>query len=423
MDGYQLTRSLLVLCSSLSLFACGNSTESPQASASAPVVEQRQEEPLIGGVEAFSRKLNAVGTVGTLNSEGRYERWCTASLIGPRTVLTARHCVIMMSGPLRGHHLVDLMPVYFAVGPDARSPERLVEAIAADLSPVNQGGFLALGNDVAVYHLAAPIDDVEPLKVAEMPLREEDIGKRYTTLGYGVKDNDEDVNGPERIVRRMGQVTLRALQGRIFKLMFGSFDAMYSELVEVYGPEEARKFEADMRDAYKNLVLVRGYEAWLGHLPGDVQTCRGDSGGPLLGKVAVGPDGKLENQLFGVVSGSWFSNQLRCDYGMVYATIGPRTREFIARAYQYQDPCVGLTVRGTCDGTIAIRCSDKGEGARRVFRMDCADVDMVCAPNPAGVVGCVDPDEVVNGVGGQVTTRPALPTFEQLRQWMGVPAP
>lgn len=100
--------------------------------------ETQQE--IIGGFRATGKALNAVGTVGMKAFDGRYSYFCSATLIAPKLVLTAKHCAMVLSGPFAGMKLVNVMPIHFAIGPSAGAPIRIVEAIAADLSPLHEGG-------------------------------------------------------------------------------------------------------------------------------------------------------------------------------------------------------------------------------------------------------------------------------------------
>src|SRR5207237_8143012 len=141
-------------------------------------------------------------------------------------------------GPAAGMKLVNLVPIYFAVGPDATNPVKVVEAIASSISPVEGGaGFVGLGNDVALYQLIEPIKDVTPFKVSEAPLKDAqgsskgDIGTRFIGIGFGAKDIVEDITGERSGIRRMGSATLRALKGQSFQLLLGSFQAFVDTLV------------------------------------------------------------------------------------------------------------------------------------------------------------------------------------------------
>lgn len=363
----------------LALVACeGGATFTEQ--------QQRENEAqeLMRGFDAPGKALNAIGTVGMKGKDGKFEFFCTATLIAPDKVLTAKHCAIVLDGPLTGMKLVNLVPVFFAIGPDSKNPIRLVEAIAADLSPVNEGGFVGLGNDVALYHLSEKITDVEPMAVTSASLAAGDLGRAYASIGYGSADNYEDLTGRLAATRKAGRTTLRALEGKAFELMLGSLDAFLNQMIGIYGQETVDIYKDIIVGWYNNTVILKDYEVWTGNTSGDSQTCHGDSGGPLVGRQNGKPI------IYGVVSGGWFSSQLTCDYGTYYAAIGPRTQEMIAAAMQYADPCMGLSAQGICDGDVARRCSDKWEGDRALTEFDCAMVGQVCGQGADGRAACLD---------------------------------
>ena len=53
---------------------------------------------IIGGVEATGATLNAIGAVGNKDGDAGFSYFCTATLIAPDLVLTAKHCAT--EGPL-----------------------------------------------------------------------------------------------------------------------------------------------------------------------------------------------------------------------------------------------------------------------------------------------------------------------------------
>ena len=365
----------------------------------------------IGGVEALGSSLNAIGTVGMM-VDGHYRFFCSASLIGPTTVLTAKHCALDLG---TGMKLVNLVPIYFAVGPDANNPTRTVEAVAADVSPVESGGFVGLGNDVAIYHLREPVTDVTPLKVANFALQEEDVGKKLLGVGYGSKDAYEDLTGQLQAHRRMGTKTLQARSGKAFELMLGSFEGFLDSLASIYGREAVEQVRSELQKMYDDTTILVDYEVWAGHVSGDSQTCHGDSGGPLIAKVA-NESGQVEKMIFGVVSGGWFSRDLPCDYGTYYATFGSRTQALIESTLAWSDPCAGgLTEMGRCEGTEAVRCTGKWEGNRRATRVDCGVLDLACGQDAVGQVACVDPASAPGTLAHEELAEGETPTVEVVR--------
>ena len=287
-----------VLASTLTATALGGCVASDEVG----VTDTAEE--LIGGVPASSAHLDAVGSLGTPLSRTPMTPFCTATLITPTVVLTAQHC------------LEDLTPdqVFFLIGADGRAPKRVVPTARFVIEDTVQGGFIGLGADVAIIHLAQPVNDVRPLGYARLDARR--VGDRFTTIGYGVQNADEDSD-----TRMAGSVTLRGIGGRVFERMFGSIEAFAAEapnLAPPVKPEEVAPFFAET-------LFLDDYEALFGNVLGDAQNCFGDSGGPVIQRAG----NKL--QVVGVVSGGIASNRLLCDYGGVFAVFGPAAFDMIQR--------------------------------------------------------------------------------------------
>src|SRR3954469_12250726 len=329
--GASMNRSLsrvLAAVAAASLVAC---SQQP--------ADEANSDDIIGGVDGSAKSLNAIGTIGVKDDAGNFQFFCSGSLIGPHTVITAKHCAMVLDGVLAGMKLVNLEPIYFAVGPDSKHPIKVIEAIAADLSKVDGGGFVGLGNDVAVYQLIQNVTDVTPLRVASGALTDKDMNKKFIGVGFGAQDVYEDLTGDLKATRAMGTETSRALKGKAFELMLGNFQAFYDQLVYEYGKDVVDENMDIVQSWWNDTTVLEGYEAWFGNAAGDVQTCHGDSGGPVLHKATA--EGKITDRsnssasIYGVVSGGWHSRDLTCDYGTFYATIGPKTLEMVQAALKY----------------------------------------------------------------------------------------
>jgi hypothetical protein len=376
------------------------------------------EQLIIGGVAANSPKLNAIGTLGFIET---YEDWetgeqvetyfpfCTASLIASKTVLTAKHCVQAVQDYAAEAGYIPA----FGIGPDAWNPQRKVEIVAWETAPVNTGGILEIGHDVGVVHLAQAVTDLPLVKYAQ--LTQADVGKRFGAIGYGIM-NAANARGP----RLAGNVTVNALEGKWYELMFGNYDAfrkwvhdMGYDWFDGGGDGDVGDGDGDgdgdddgdgdggydpdqyWRELYENTQLLPGYEADVGRKKGDVQPCRGDSGGPLV-KSAGG-----ELVSYGVTSAAIHGTTLDCDKGSIYAVFGPEVLTFIDQAKQWVDPCETLTTHGVCDGDTVLRCTRRDEGERRSIETDCSLFGETCALTPSNEAVCVGIGEEPLGTDGQ----------------------
>ncbi|MDB4944002.1 MAG: hypothetical protein JWP97_3536 [Labilithrix sp.] len=352
-----------------SAFACSSQPEGAGATA----------DEIVGGVEASGASLDAIGTLGNKQDAG-FQYFCTATLIAPDLVLTAKHCAT--EGPPENHRYMADTDVYFAVGADSTKPRETVKAKAVVISPINEGGFVKYGSDVALYVLETPITDVKPLPYATASLGKDQVGKTLTAVGYGVRDRESNSGQ-----RRAGAVTLRAASGSPMKAMFDTKDAFLAYLTEKEGASYVASNQSSLDELW-DFTLLDGYEAYVGLGTDDAQPCSGDSGGPLVRK---GANGTLE--VVAVVSGSFKGDTYRCSLlGEAYATFGPKVQELIRDT----KACKGVSIEGSCDGTTAVRCVSDAEGPQKVTKTDCSLINQVCKVDGAGKAACVDDDAPAN---------------------------
>jgi len=359
------------------------------------------ESDITGGVRPGGQALAAVAYL-----YGGVQTNCTATLIAPKLVLTAKHCAPAVS-------------IYFRLG----TPERFeVSVVRRFDAKRDTGGFAELGLDLTVLELQRPVTNIEPMKVLSGALPEIAVGARFGAVGWGGHTNrlvyyDE---GSEWV----GTLMLQGTRGAPFLQRFGSEQGIYeaalrARLGDRYTPlfpENARR-----RNEAKKLAafqLEEGAEALLGTAEGDSAICHGDSGGPLI--VRIGD----ELAVGGVVSGVAYVGSVCGLLGALYTVLGPEAQALLDSAAaavgpegafqridfvapftgspaklpppDANDPCRGLSPAGRCEAGAALRClrpdeenfsSTSGTGIRKPVRVDCTLLGSDC-----GMVETRDPE-------------------------------
>lgn len=287
---------------------------------------------IIGGLRAPSPELDHTGgLVYTVRASGATGLLCSATLIGPQTLVTANHCV----APLAAFARIGI-DVSWARGASFQEPVEQIPIAGFVPSPIPNGGALGYGADVAVLHLERPAA-VTP--ASARPFSHELLGQSLVTLGFGVSS----ASGVNDGWRRIGRETVVATRGLIYEAMFGGFES-FVEWQLTGGTSSAdalAELERDptladlaaLRAEYERWQLLEEYELYAGNAPGDTQSCEGDSGSPL-GRIA--PDGSFET--FGVVSGGANSARSQCDNGQVFATFGPEVFALLERERSWLSP-------------------------------------------------------------------------------------
>ncbi len=108
---------------------------------------------------------------------------CTANLIGPRTVLTAAHCVVDFSE----NQFKNWVQGYF--GSDIEEAHTIVEFEEVYAHPDYDAARNASNSefDIAMLILTEPVEGIEPTWFRRDALSEADLGKELFSVGYGIK--------------------------------------------------------------------------------------------------------------------------------------------------------------------------------------------------------------------------------------------
>jgi hypothetical protein len=322
---------------------------------------------VIGGFPATSVKLNAIGAVGVADGFGGFKPTCTGTLISPTMVLTAKHCI-------QG---IDATQLAFLVGPNALAPTAILGVRGTATEPTVTGGLIGFGSDVGIMHLSFPFTDVAPLPVAAMT--DARIGTRLTAVGYGVQNTDLTFG-----TRQSGSMTVKANGGSVFAAIFGTFaDFLANGAARLFpdlDPNDPAQL-TELQDDFNQTLLLDGIETWVGGVSGDAQSCTGDGGGPLTGRV------NNQTTVFGVSSWNFGSNAECTLDGSAFASINPVALDFI----DFETHCPLVPRAGECTSlTVAERCAGANEGGHRILTTDCADLGQICGTTDAGQVGCID---------------------------------
>jgi hypothetical protein len=340
----------------------------------------RSEQSIIGGLVASHPLLNHTGTLSyTVRSSGASGALCSASLIAPQTLVTAKHCISVMASFERVG-----IDVFWTPGPDFNAPIERIPVVAVAGSPGAEPGFAGYGRDVGVAHLDDPSVGIPLLQI--QPFRPDLLGVSMVTLGYGISSAGGLIDG----LRRVGRETVSKIEGSAYEGLFGDFESFVELVVtgeatdlDIIPIVEADPSLADLgalRAEFDAAILMPGEEVVTGKAPGDTQSCALDSGGPL---ALVTPDGQWES--YGVVSAGPRLGRPICAFGQVFAVFGPVTYPFLEAERAWEDPCGEVAGEGECSGDRLLRCdSSFATGVRRLVEEDCSAAGGVCISSPSG---------------------------------------
>jgi trypsin len=372
----------------------GEATSAPAGAAEVKVEIGRGSEAIIGGLVALNPVLDHTGALTyRIRETGQTDGLCSASLIAPQTVVTAKHCISQMI--MFEQFGID---VFWSPGPDFNAPIESIPVVAVAGSPGDEPGLAGYGRDVGVAHLDTP-SRMPTIDV--QPFSPDLLGVSMVTLGFGVSSAAGLIDGQ----RRIGRETVAAVEGNAYAALFGDFETFVeltvtgktSEL-DIIPSIEADPSLADLdalRAEFDAAQLLPGEEVIGGKAPGDSQNCELDSGGPL---ALVTADGQW--QAFGVESAGPRTIRPVCALGDIFSVFGPITFPFLEGEKSWVDPCGDVSVGGECEGDQLRRCeSSFASNLRRLVEEDCAASGGICVASDAGA-SCSIPGDSIPGDAG-----------------------
>jgi len=262
---------------------------------------------IIGGTPAVGDKYLAVGSLVEALEDPYYGTlvfnvFCSATLVGPQSVVTARHCTPFIDNPTYPD-----LSIYFAVGDNGYFADQYIPVTGYEAAPPtkkpNGGLLLDGGRDVAVVHLASEPAGVVPAKLGRF--HKHMLGQKFELVGFGRNDDFNDG------ARYSGVAKARQMHGLWYSALFNHNPWEYWNWYWTDANTDPTWKEG--REWWRTYRLETDYELLIGGRSGEALGCYGDSGGPMV------RGNSAENlTVYGVGFASEASKSRVCDKGSAY---------------------------------------------------------------------------------------------------------
>ena len=160
---------------------CGFQPEATEPQSADDVQSERSQ--IVGGVTDTGDPA-----VVALTVQG--QEYCTGTLVGPKTILTAAHCV----------NVYGSQPQYYAAfGTYASQPTQRVRIISQTADPLYNKA-TGTSHDFGVLQLSAAVTNVTPIAMNAIPMNSSHVGMTIRHAGFGITTGGGGGGGTKRHV-------------------------------------------------------------------------------------------------------------------------------------------------------------------------------------------------------------------------------
>lgn len=144
----------------------------------------REQSAIVGGTTDNGDPAVVAIAVG---GQGQFSQFCTGTLVGSKTVLTAAHCIYAYGTNYN---------YYVTFGTQSWNPTSSVKVVSQTKDPAYNGN----SHDFGVLQLEKNVTVTTPIEMNPTPLTQGDVGRSVRHVGFGVTDGAGNGGGLKRQV-------------------------------------------------------------------------------------------------------------------------------------------------------------------------------------------------------------------------------